>query len=325
MEVKSIIGIDIGGTNFRIGAINTDGSMHTLKIVRSRFIGEGNKPLPAIADMINKYLEEQNISRENVLYVSIGVPGTVDKDGKRAISVPNIMNEKGEHILDNLNISDEISEIISIPVSVNKDVNNLLAYDVYTQGMEKENIVVGCYIGTGFGGSIRINGKFLSGKNGVANEIGHIPFYKGEDYCTCGKKACAECYASGRVLQNIRTEHFPDVYIGDLFVDNSNHPALVDFIYACSLPIATQVNIFDPDCVIIGGGVVEMAGFPKQKLLDEVLKNTRSPIPAQTLNIRYAKQSDNKGVVGAALNIIMDKNVEVANNFRETLMQNENI
>lgn len=101
-------------------------------------------------------------------------------------------------------------------------------------------------------------------------------------------------------MQEIRTEHFPEEKIQDLFVKHKSSPVIRDYIRAMSIPIATEINILDPDHVIIGGGVVMMEGFPKQELEKYIYLNTRKPYPANGLQISYAQANQTIGVLGAA-------------------------
>lgn len=314
---RNIIGIDIGGTNFRIGTVSTNGDMRHVEIIPSSFVGEADAPLKAISGFIENYIQDNGV--QDVECVSMGIPGTLDRQRKVAYSVPNITNEKGEHILDGLNIVDGVESGIGIPVLMDRDVNNLMAYDMFMEKLFGRDIVIGCYIGTGFGGAIHIFGQYLLGKNGVANEIGHIPFYKGNLTCACGKKACTECYASGRALRLIAEEHFPGTFIGDIFVKHGDAPVVREFVEACALPIATQATIFDPDCIVIGGGVVDMPGFPKERLMELVRENTRQPLPAQGLEMVYSGQSKDMGVIGAAIYAMKQRNVAFGESFEENI------
>lgn len=299
MKKEYIVGIDIGGTNFRIGSVNLSGEIFDIKIMRSNFLSKGGDAVATLAKNVGEYISRFDTGA--VLGVSIGIPGSISKDMKWSYSVPNIADKDGKHVLDNRNIVDEMQNLLNIPVFINKDVNNLLEYDMIMHDLRGENVIVGCYIGTGFGGSICMNGKFLRGKNGVASEIGHIPFFKSQRICSCGKKACAECYASGRALSILKEEFFPDTHIGDLFTEHGRDKRIIDFVEACALPIATEINILDPDCVIIGGGVVNMNNFPRDQLIEFILSNTRKPYPADNIRILFSKHCNNMGVVGAAI------------------------
>ena len=320
MDTGHVIGIDIGGTHFRIGAVGTDGTIREADVIPSRFIGSASRPLGAIADAVKEYVLKAGLT--NIICVSIGLPATVDRERKKVYSVPNIISADNKHVLDNLNIVDGLGQYLDFPVLLNKDVNNLLAYDMFMHDLYDKEIVVACYIGTGFGGAIYISGQFLMGKHGVANEIGHIPYYKGQEYCSCGKKACTECYASGRALKQLQERYYPDTFIGDIFLKHGAEAPLMEFVEACALPIATQANIMDPDCIIIGGGVADMPGFPKEELLRQVVANTRHPLPANDLTIMFSTQRPNMGVVGAAIYAITQMSIETNDAFGRELKRN---
>ncbi|WP_302760863.1 allose kinase [Christensenella hongkongensis] len=297
-EERWIVGIDIGGTNFRIGCVSTSGRVANVKITPSSFLTRGECVQKTLAGYITKYRKETGVTP---VCISVGIPGSVSKDRRSTISVPNLQDAKGTHLLDGLNLADDLEKLTGTRVILNKDVDNLLAFDILMNGLVDEEIVIGCYIGTGFGGAIRIMGRYLSGKNGAANEIGHIPFYKKDLICGCGKRGCAECYASGTALERIQEKYYPETFIGDIFVEHGTQQRLIEFVEACALPIATEINIFDPACVVIGGGVVDMPGFPKDMLKQFIWDNTRKPLPAGNLKLIFSNQDKDMGVIGAAL------------------------
>ncbi|MEG0585600.1 MAG: allose kinase [Christensenellaceae bacterium] len=311
-----IVGIDIGGTNFRIGAVTLNGEVSDVKIIPSKFLSESGDAVANLTEYIKNYINHSNL--EHIMAVSIGFPGSISKDMKSTYSVPNMLNAKGEHVFDNKNIVKSMQKELGIPIYINKDVNNLLEYDMILNDLHSQSIVVGCYIGTGFGGSIYLNGEFMLGKNGVASEIGHIPFYKSQLVCACGKKACAECYTSGRALKLMQEEFYPDTFIGDMFLKHSEDQRLIDFVEASAIPIATEINIFDPDVVVIGGGVAHMKGFPINLLIDFVMENTRKPYPYNNIKIVLSKYCDDMGVLGAVV-FAMDK---LKIGFKEMMVSN---
>jgi allose kinase len=140
----------------------------------------------------------------------------------------------------------------------------------------------------------------LKGKNGVAAELGHIPVLGQYDRCGCGNPGCIELYASGLRLQKIKQEQFPECEIQNLFTKHQSSEVLREFIDALSIPIATVINILDPDDIIIGGGVVNMADFPKKELEAYIHLHNRKPLPADNLKISYTEASQTSGIIGAA-------------------------
>jgi allose kinase len=310
-----IICIDIGGTNFRIGQVSYHGDVENVQIMPSQFLAEDGDAVETLGRFIMEYAA-QNTQYDEVT-VSIGLPGLISRDKKRTHSVPNLKNAQGVAVFDNKEVVDVLGAMLGVPVVLNKDVNNLLLFDIFDKDLD--GTVVGCYIGTGFGGGVYIHGDILLGKNGVANEIGHIPYYQSQKQCSCGNIGCAECHACGTALKALQEEKYPDTFIGDMFRLHGKDQELIDFVDACSLPIATEINIFDPDHVIIGGGVVEMQDFPKQLLVDDVIFHSRKPYPADNLSILFSRSNKDSGVIGAAIWAMKSKRICMTDSFKENV------
>ena len=290
MQKKYILGIDIGGTNFRIGLVSESYTVEDFKKIPSSTLQHGDF-IENLAKEIKEYIDKY---KDEIAGVGIGFPSCVSKDKKYVYSTPNMKN------LDNVNVTDKLSEIINIPVYINKDVNLLILDDIKKHNMREDKVILGFYIGTGFGNAIYINGQTLEGKNGVAGELGHIPVMGSNDVCSCGNPGCIEIYASGKNLQKILKENFNDVIIDDIFEKYSENEIIKKYIETLALPIATEINIFDPDHIIIAGGVPMMKGFPKDYLIECIYKYTRKPYPADNLDIIFSEHDQKSGVLGAA-------------------------
>lgn len=293
-----VIGMDVGGTNVRIGAVSRDGGLENIEICSSSILVSDLPAIEGTIKFIQEYIDKYGY--KDIEAISIGFPSTVSKDRKVIYSVPNLRVDNPEHGFDNKNVVDPLSKAFGVPVFINNDVNNLLQCEITAQGLKDKGSVLGFFIGTGYGNSIYINDAFLFGKNGVAGELGHIPVYKCDLVCNCGKRGCVECISSGFVLRRIWEESYSDTDISNIFLNHADDEVLVDFVEASAIPIATEVNIFDPDYIVIGGGVVNMAGFPKARLEKFIIEHTRKPYPAQNLQILYAQHEQEGGLLGAA-------------------------
>ncbi|WP_315120386.1 allose kinase [uncultured Clostridium sp.] len=302
MEKKFVIGIDIGGTNFRIGLVDEEGKIYNYAIESSQKLIGNDDSLVNLKEYLSDYIN-RNLKGE-LKGISIGFPSTISKDKKTIYSTPNL---KG---FNNVNIVDYLEKELKVPTFLNRDVNCLLKWDMVSKGIEKEGVTLGFYIGTGFGNSISINGKFLDGKNGTAGELGHIPVLNSDKLCGCGNHGCIESYASGKRLNEIRSIYFKDTEIKDIFIKHRDEKVIVDFINCLSIPIATEINIFDPDNIIIGGGVINMDGFPKDLLEEYIYKHSRKPFPADNLEYIYSSQSQEAGVLGGAFNAFESLEIE---------------
>jgi allose kinase len=285
-----ILGMDIGGTNVRSGFVDQHNRLSDFRIGKTAEVFTSGTS-EDLCTYIDSLLQGQD--RPNA--ISIGIPSTVDKNNRRIFSTPNI---KG---FDNIDVASLVENRFNIPAFVSRDVCLSLLYDINSNRLKKEGFIVGFYIGTGTGNAISFNGEIVVGRNGVAGELGHIPVLGRTDTCICGNKGCIELYASGRYLTQINKEYFPGEDITDIFIKHGNFPLIESFVDNVAAAIATEINILDPEIIILGGGVIMLPGFPREKLEAAIIKYARKPYPAENLNFIYAKESNESGVIGAGI------------------------
>lgn len=296
---RVIIGIDLGGTNLRIGAVTADNEIYRPQIIRSAGIAQAEDPVQELCQVIRSYIEDNKI--EHVEAISIGVPSSVENDKETVICTTNIRNKYDVPVFEHKNIAKDIREQFQVPAFVNNDINNILLYDVAAHHLEDQKIVIGIYIGTGVGASVLIDGKLLEGKNGAELDIGHLPIYGQTAACSCGKEGCVECFASGWRLQEIRSQYYPETRIDDIFTLYKNDDPLREFVKACASIFAIMATIFNPDTMIAGGGVMEMTDFPREEFEHEVAKATGKDVMEYGFDYAYSEAFSGKGVIGAAI------------------------
>ncbi len=288
---KFTLGIDIGGTNFRMGLISKDGGLSAYEKRPSAEIS-GDDAVGKLGDAIVGYLRR---NAAEVGAVCIGFPAAVDKARTTVLNAPNLVG------FDGVPVGSVLSERLNLPVYIEKDVNLLLTADLKELGSCADDVVA-CYIGTGIGNAIMIGGRLVTGANGVAGELGHIPFGDSTEVCGCGNVGCAEALCGGVHLARIRDEYFSETEMGELFVKHGEHPLLREYIERLARVIAAEINIIDPELLLLGGGVVEMKAFPKDRLLAAILSHTRKPLPHDNLKIAYSPAGDGtNGVIGAGI------------------------
>ncbi len=293
-----IIGIDIGGTHLRIGAVDHAGQVACFEKRESREVcGDAGSALRLIA-LIRDYLARNGLAKRAAA-LAVGFPSTVSRDKRTVYSSPNLPLG-GENGLDGQDVVALLETALNLPVFLDKDTIFLLQYDLVRLNLRDKGCTIGIYYGTGIGNAIFLNGKFLIGKHGVAGELGHIPYYGSTNLCGCGSRGCAETHAGGYVLRNLWREHFSNEPFCELFVRHSEDARILKFVEAMAIPFATELNLFDPDQVIIGGGVVEMAGFPMELLLTFLREFVRKPYPGEDFSLIRASAAPETGVVGAA-------------------------
>lgn len=289
-----VIGIDIGGTNLRIGTVDENGQLSNFKKKSSHELLDKDAVMH-LGDEIKTYINDYKL-QNNILGISVGVPSIVSKDKSFIYSTPNL---KG---LENIDLGHLLEQYIGLPVCVDRDVNYLLLHDIkkFNLDQDHDKTILGFYLGTGFGNAVYINGRLYAGKNGVAGELGHIPMSGIEETCTCGNLGCAETRCSGRYLAILCKKYFPETDISQIFATHGDNPIITEFVDFLAIPITAEINILDPDYVIMAGGVMDMKGFPMDRLIQKVRERARKPFPSENLEFVIQDHTQNCGVIGGA-------------------------
>lgn len=291
------IGIDIGGTHLRIGVVR-GGTVVSCGLYRSAEVFASAQAAAALLSLIRRYVSEADGA---VRAVSIGIPGSVCNDHRTIYCTPNLFSAAGNHLFEAYDLATPLEEGLGIPVYLSKDVNNLLRFDIAARPCPDQEILLGVYIGTGYGTAASVYGKILEGAHGVAMDMGHMPLFHAGQKCQCGKVGCVEGYASGIQLTRLRDRFFPQTPLERIFCDHGDSAIIQEFIYACALPLATLAGAFDPHAIIIGGGVAEMAGFPRQLLEQQIWEQAPRAVKERRPCLCYSPSRADKGVIGAAL------------------------
>lgn len=287
------LGIDIGGTNLRMGVVNTEGEILSFsREPSSAFTEENAKDM--LCEKIENHLAENGFTGK-IAAAAAGLPALMSRDKKTVLSAPNVRG------FDGLQFDESFEKRLGFPVFADRDTNFLLQNDIEKLGLHSEKNILGFYIGTGFGNSIFLDGKFYSGTNGAAGELGHIPTVGSDKKCTCGNHSCIETIASGKHLEELAARFFPQTDIKRVFKEHGNSPIINLFVQNLAVPIATEINILDIQLCIIGGGVVDMESFPKEQLFDWVHFYARKPYPQKNLRLIFTKHNQQSGVFGSAV------------------------
>ena len=286
------LGIDIGGTNTRLLTMNDQNEFVLRENVPTSSWSVTANPLESLAQLINNHFGQLDQRPRGVM---LGLPGTLSRDRKKVFSLPFIQ------ALDNREVGNELSTLIDCPVAMDKDVNHLHLWDLH-QLETMPYVAVGLYLGTGMGNSLWINDDFYHGAHGASGEIGHIPWLNNALSCPCGKTGCAETLTSGSYLARWAKEHVKAPHhVGDIFTHYGDHPDIQEFVTRLGMIIASEMNILDPEHLFLGGGVIGMPGFPKERLVQEIRKHLRGPQPAEGLTISFSLQTGDTGCQGACL------------------------
>ena len=285
--MMNILGVDVGGTYVRMGTLR-DGKIENLvKRSSAEIFSAPGGAAAGLSQALKEYAGGKKFAAAGV-----GIPGTVSRDGERVLNVPNIPG------LNDVPLRDALTDALDAPVFVENDITMLTTGDSRRLGLER-GVVFGCYIGTGLGGAVLVDGKLLRGRSGLC-EPGHIAIYGLDRPCGCGKTGCAEPYVAGRALEHLLADRHPGHSIAEIF-DLMSDAELKEYVDILAHLLASVVQLLDPDAVIMGGGVCAMSAFPRELLLERLAQLCMAPVPASTLNLLYPVVSDASGVYGAAV------------------------
>ena len=272
-------GVDLGGTTVKIAWFDENGNMLDKWEIPTVTENGGEMILPDIADSVLKYLLKNNIDRQQVIGIGIGVPGSVNSKGE----VNKCINLGWDFIF---NIELALSRLTGLPVKAGNDANVAALGEAWKGGGNGcENMVLAT-LGTGVGGGIIVNGKLLAGVHGAGGEIGHLVVNTKEtERCNCGKYGCVEQYCSATGVVRLAKQHLAATDAPSTLrsIDNLTCKDVFDAGKAgdaLALEILEQVYDYmgqflanvcctvDPQVVVLGGGVSK-AGQP---LLDGAKK-----------------------------------------------------
>ena len=274
--MKYGFGIDLGGTTVKLAYFDENGTMlHKWEIPTNTAEG-GSQILPDIAKAVEGYLGENNIPRESVIGLGIGVPGPVDVNG----TVNKCVNLGWGRF----NISRELERLTGFPVQAGNDANVAAMGEFWKGGGQGCRNMVLATLGTGVGGGIVVEGKLLCGSQGAGGEIGHMTINRDETVpCNCGKYGCVEQYCSATGIVRTAKEHLAsnpadsqlraleEITCKDIFDAGKAGDTLANEIlqmYYARLGefLGNLCCLLNPEVVVLGGGVTK-AG---QVLLDGV-------------------------------------------------------
>ncbi|HEY0208529.1 allose kinase [Acerihabitans sp.] len=286
-----IVGVDMGATHIRICLLSPDGQVLVTAKERSLPVVE-NGMAEGLAGFIGRFIAERGAG---VAAVMIGFPASIARDRKRIMSTPNLPCAASEFV----DLADNLARRLQCPVAFERDVNLQLSYDVSERRLG-DKLVLGCYLGTGFGFSVWLNGAPYVGAHGVAGELGHIPLGDDAARCGCGNKGCLETLCSGVALARWYQGAARDYPLSDIFTCAGDDSYITGFIDTAAKAIATGVNLFDPEHVLLGGGVMDMENFPYPRLIARAGDFIRKPLPYEEITFAKASSSAFNGAIGAA-------------------------
>lgn len=270
-----ILGIDLGGTNIRVGLV-TDG---TLKKTVSAPISSKEREEDVLY-LIYELIDEVFFS--SVQGIGIGVPSIVDTKNGIVYEVQNIPSWKEVHL------KKIIEKKYKVPVYVNNDANCFAVGEKYFGKGQNYDSVVGLIMGTGLGAGLILDGRLYSGRNCGAGEFGMIP-YLGKNY---------EYYCSGQFFINSSNISGSECARKAAMGDNESLALMNRFGEHLGEAIKTILYSIDPEIIILGGSVSKSFGYFKDSMWERISTFGFSQ-PVKNLKIEVS-EVDQVAILGAA-------------------------
>lgn len=314
MDKNYVIGIDLGGTKISGALADLDGKVMAQYTIPTNAHEGEEKVLNRIFEVINKILSDGDKDADEIKAIGIGSPGPLDAKKGVIITTPNLPFK-------NFNLTEPIKEKFGVPAYIDNDANvAAIGEYIFGAGKGTENMVF-VTVSTGIGGGAVLNGKIYRGNTSNALEIGHMTLEKNGPRCNCGNYGCAEALASGTaigkrakeaVLQERFTtlKNYEDVSSYEVFKEAKNGDEVALEIVNTSLEylgicVANLVTTFDPEVVIIGGGVSKTGEVLFGKVREVVNQRCFSSM-ADSCKIVPAALGTDAGVIGAVALAIME-------------------
>ena len=270
-----------------------------------------------IIGTIEEVLSKADVKSTEVEAVGIGSPGPLDSNTGVIITTPNLPFK-------NFNVTAPIKERFDIPVYLDNDANvATIGEFMFGAGKGKKNVVF-FTVSTGVGGGAVLNGNIFRGSTCNALEIGHITVAPNGPRCNCGNVGCLEAVASGTAIgrrgqeavnTNVETSlrQYEKVTSYEVFVEAEKGDEVAkdirdEALNYLGIGVANAVSIFDPEMVIIGGGVTQVGDVLFNRVR-EVVKKRCFKVMSENCEVVPAGLGTNAGVVGTvALAILESKN-----------------
>jgi glucokinase len=307
MSEVETIGVDLGGTKAQVGV---------LAGVETLYESREASDLHSQDDLVEQLVREIKgamDARPKAAAVGLGVPATIDHDRGVALFATNLP-------IADLPLRDLIAERVGLPTFLDNDANVAALAEHQFGAARGKSTTVMLTIGTGIGGGVIIDGEIFRGATGAGVELGHVVIQADGPPCpgNCPNHGCLEAFASGTALGRegkAAAESAPDSVLGKLVAAGEKIDGLAVTLAALDgdetavgvfdlvggrlgVGCVSFVNIFEPEVVVIGGGVIRAGDL----LLDPVRKEVRERAlrPMNETPILEATLGNDAGMIGAA-------------------------
>jgi len=318
---KFTIGVDVGGTNVRSGLVGARGRVYHRDRRPTPADGEAEEIIAAILASIEVMLSKPKVTRRKVSGIGVATPGPLNTKTGVIINPPNLPSWR------DLPLKKILEKELKIPVELENDANAAAVGEHWIGAGKGADSMIMITLGTGVGGGVIVGGKLWHGASDVAGEIGHTTIDPEGMRCACGNKGCLEVYVSATgiadrmrsVLDQGRSSSVVEMLDGDrskltselIYLaaeegDMQSRLTLEETGVLLGIAVANLINIFNPELVVVGGGVTRAGRLIFDPMKAEANKRSFQTA-ADAVKIVPGELGDDAGVVGAARTVMLRK------------------
>ena len=298
------IGIDLGGSHIETGLIEED---KIVDQIDKNFVNKDRKNIRKVIvetaiQMINKILENNNLTKQDIEIIGIASPGIISK--KTIVKATNLS-------LEEFCLCEALEEALGINTQIRNDAKCAALAEKKYGSLKNYEDAVFVGIGTGIGGAVFLNGQLLEPDRNEGFEIGHMIIEANGRPCSCGKRGCFETYASIRALKQRVTNilgissDISGQYLREnlLILDNKELQDEVEsFLNYLKIGLGNLIDIFEPEAICLGGSFAYYEGNPILDRLREKIKESDATFTnSKTPDILTAHFKNDAGIIGATI------------------------
>ena len=305
------IGLDLGGSSLKAGLVSMDGSMREFQRTPIDRLAGPQYLLDLMENEIDRLASEAALRGFSPTGVGVGCPGSIERASGRIHKSPNFQG------WENFPLRERLTRITNYPIFLANDVNAAALGELkFGAGEDYLNFVM-ITLGTGVGGAIVIDGRLYDGAQGFAGEIGHMVVDPEGPECPCGNRGCLERLAGAealvvRALELIENSDksgplasFPAdeitprrIGLAALDGDAVARKVLSEMGRWLGLTFISIINVLDPDCILVGGGIAQ-AGPPLFDAIRKTVGDHPMSGSARVVPIVTATLGPRAGTIGA--------------------------
>lgn len=292
--MKSYLGIDWGGTYIKAGVVDCRGKILAKKVYSSRELSKKDFFISEIKSLLKFF------AKFKVKAIGIGAPGIINIKEGFIYYLPNISG------WENFPLKKILEKEVKLPVFIDNDANVFALAQARLGPAKGFSEAIFLTLGTGLGSSVMFNQKILNKKNS-ALELGHVPVSLEKNPCGCGNYGCIETFLGNKYLvkkynklnKKKLVKTVKDIYLLALKKDKTALLIWDEFSFYLGRFLAGMINIFNPQVIVIGGGLSGAYSLFKPKMVAVIKQQTMWP---NLKNLKIKKTGlQNAGIIGAGL------------------------